>query len=189
MFDEKAAAHMAVYLLWKNDGPMSHLKLMKLMYLSERTSLEKYANTITGDRFFSMPHGPVLSATFDHMNGYIESQPGGWGDFISARADHEVSVKNKVPKNRNTLGHISKSDMEAIDEVWGKFGGMTPFQISDYTHEHCPEWEDPHGSSLPIPIERVLRAVSYNDEQAKTIAERLEEEEGIDGFFAQQHDR
>ena len=52
MFDEKAAAHMAVHLLWKNDRPTSHLKLMKLMYLSERTSLEKYANTITGDRFF-----------------------------------------------------------------------------------------------------------------------------------------
>ena len=52
MFDEKAAAHMAVYLLRKNGAPMSHLKLMKLMYLSERTSLQDYANTISGDRLF-----------------------------------------------------------------------------------------------------------------------------------------
>ncbi len=187
MFDEKAASHLAVYLLRKNGGPMSHLKLMKLMYLSERTSLEKNANTITGDHFVSMPHGPVLSTTLDHINGYIESQSGGWDDYISARANHEVSVKDKVSESDNALGYISKSDKEAVDQVWEKFGGMAPFEIRDYTHEHCPEWEDPHGSSFPIPIERVLRAVGYNDEQTKAIAERLREEEGISDFFAQQH--
>ena len=184
MYNEQAAAHMAVYLLRKNGGPMSHLKLMKLMYLSERTSLKNYANTITDDCFFSMTHGPVLSTTLNHINGYIQSQPGGWGDFISARADHEVSIKDDVSENDNALGHISKSDMATIDQVWEEFGQMTPFQIRDYTHEHCPEWEDPHGSSLPIPIERVLRAVGYNDERAKAIAERLAEEESIGDFFA-----
>ena len=187
MFDEKAAAHMAVYLLRKNGGRMSHLKLMKLMYFSERISLEKYANTITGDCFVSMPHGPVLSTTLDHINGYIKSQPGGWDDLISARANHEVSVKDNVLESGGALGHISKSDEDAINQVWEKFGGMTQFQIKDHTHEHCPEWEDPHGSSLPIPIERVLCAVGYTEKQAESIAKRLQEEEGIGEFFAQQY--
>ena len=119
MFDEKAAAHMAVYLLRKNNAPMSHLKLMKLMYLSERTSLKDYANTISGDRFVSMPHGPVLSATLDHMNGYIESQPGGWDTFISALADHEISLKDDAPKSGDAPGHISKAD--AVDHASSSF--------------------------------------------------------------------
>lgn len=179
MYDEKAAANMAVYLLRKNGGRMSHLKLMKLMYLSERTSLKDYANTICGDRFVSMPHGPVLSATLDQMNGYAKSQPGGWEHFISDRANHELSVKSEVAENENALGHISKSSMAAMDQVWKKFGAMNRYEISDYTHNHCAEWEDPHGSSRPIPIERVLRAVGYDEQQAKSIAKRLEEEEGI----------
>ena len=188
MFDEKAAANMAVYLLRKNGAPMSHLKLMKLMYLSERTSLKEYANTISGDRFVSMQHGPVLSATLDYMNGYTKSQPGGWDTFISARANNQLSVKNNVPENGSALGHISKSSMAAMDKVWDEFGTMEPFEIRDYTHNHCPEWEDPHGSSLPIPIERVLCAVGYTEKQARSIAKRLEEEEGIGEFFAQQYD-
>ena len=188
MFDEKAAAHMAVYLLRKNNAPMSHLKLMKLMYLSERTSLKDYANTISGDRFVSMPHGPVLSATLDHMNGYIESQPGGWDTFISALADHEISLKDDAPKSGDAPGHISKSSMAAMDKVWDEFGAMNQYAIRDYTHEHCPEWEDPNGSSLPISIERVLCAVGYTEEQAESIAERIEEEEGIGEFFARRHE-
>ena len=187
MFDEKAAAHMAVYLLRKNGAPMSHLKLMKLMYLSERTSLKEYANTISGDRFVSMPHGPVLSATLNHMNGYIDSQPGGWDTFISALAEHKISVKDGAPKNGDALGHISKASRAAMDKVWEEFGAMDRYAIRDYTHEHCPEWDDPDGSSLPISIERVLCAVGYTEEQAESIAERIEEEEGIGEFFARRH--
>lgn len=185
MFDEKAAAHMAVYLLRKNGRPMSHLKLMKLMYLSERTSLKNYASTITGDHFVSMPHGPVLSETLNRMNGCVESQQGGWNDFISALEDNMISVKPGVSTDSSKLGHLSKSGMWAMDEVWEKFGGMGRYEIRDYTHAHCPEWKDPDGSSFPISIEEVLCAVGNEPKRARGIAERIAEEDSIGRFFAQ----
>jgi hypothetical protein len=39
------------------------IKLIKLMYLAERLSLQRYGEPLTGDRLVSMPDGPVLSMT------------------------------------------------------------------------------------------------------------------------------
>ncbi|HTH08426.1 MAG TPA: Panacea domain-containing protein, partial [Acidovorax sp.] len=64
-FNERKAAQAAACLLHKAGGSLSVLKLMKLMYLAERRSLKKYGDTITGDAFVSMPHGPVLSMTYN----------------------------------------------------------------------------------------------------------------------------
>jgi uncharacterized phage-associated protein len=73
LFNEKKAAQSAAYLLFRAGKPMSVLKLTKLLYLAERRSFEKYGEPMIGDNPVSMPHGPVLSTTYDHMNGALRS--------------------------------------------------------------------------------------------------------------------
>lgn len=51
MFNEKRAAQMAAYLLRKHGGKMSASKLMTLMYLSDRKSLELHGEPISGDNY------------------------------------------------------------------------------------------------------------------------------------------
>lgn len=74
LFDERKAAQAAAFLLHKAGGRLPLLKLMKLLYLSERESLQKYGDTITGDTFVSMPNGPVLSMTLNFINGFAKDR-------------------------------------------------------------------------------------------------------------------
>lgn len=58
---------------------------------------------------------------------------------------------------------------------------MDPFRLRDYTRQHCPEWEDPHGASACIPYERLMK--HGNRPHAEEIAERIETTRGLDHAF------
>jgi len=40
---------------------MKYLGLLKLLYLADRDALKEIERPITGDRYFSLKNGPVLS--------------------------------------------------------------------------------------------------------------------------------
>jgi uncharacterized phage-associated protein len=63
MFNEFKVTQIAAFFLPKEGGEMFLLKLMKLLYLSERESFARFECSISGDKFYSLPHGPVLSRT------------------------------------------------------------------------------------------------------------------------------
>ena len=66
-----------------------------------------------------------------------------------------------MPADLDDLRNVAP---DVLDAVWEHFGHMGRWQIRDYAHHHCPEWEDPHGSSSPIPDEKVFRALGYTSE-------------------------
>lgn len=70
MFSEERVTQMAAYLLLKGGGRMPYIKLLKLLYIAERNAMAKWGESISGDRFVSMPHGPVLSQTYDLIQGH-----------------------------------------------------------------------------------------------------------------------
>lgn len=184
-FSERKVAQMAAYLLSKAGGRMPHLKLMKLLYLADRESFDRYDQPITGDHMVSMPHGPVLSETLDLINGASSDHAGGWNDWVSDRANYEVSLANASPSvDRSTLGALSDADLEIVDAIWERFGGMSKWELRDWTHEHCSEWSDPHGSATPIPYADVLVALGRDLGEAKAIAEDIEDRKVAYGVLA-----
>ena len=68
-YDEIKATQVAAYFLSKFNNRISKLKLMKLMYIADRESFRICGEPITYDAYCSMPHGPVLSKTYDIMKG------------------------------------------------------------------------------------------------------------------------
>ena len=66
------------YFLGRSGDKMEKLKLMKLLYLSERAYLLKYHDTLTGERLVSLAYGPVLSDTLNLINGINDSEDGGY---------------------------------------------------------------------------------------------------------------
>ena len=78
LFQEPKAAQAAAFMLYKANGKLEVLKLMKLMYLAERESFARFGEGLTGDALVSMPYGPVLSMTLDFINGGHDSVPNGW---------------------------------------------------------------------------------------------------------------
>ena len=164
-FDERRAAEAAAYLLFRAGGRLPLIKLMKLMYLAERESLLRFGEPITGDRLVSMDHGPVLSTTLNHINGAVREAEGTWEKWISDRADNAVALRDpsmiRTPE-QDLLG-LSDSDLDVLGDVWSRFGHFGRWELVEYTHKNCPEWEFPDGSSCPIPYDRLLSVLGFNE--------------------------
>lgn len=182
MFNERKVAQMAAYLLNKGGNRYAHLKLMKLLYLADRESMDQFGFPMTGDETVSMPHGPVLSQTLSLISGDTVPEPDGWDVWISDKENYEVSVKRAF--TRNDLDELSDSDLDILESVWQKFGHMGKYEIRDYTHNHCSEWIDPQGSSYPIPAERIFMALGKSKEEAKEFVAQIEAEKSISRLFA-----
>ena len=180
--NERKITQVATYFLIKRGGRMSHLKLMKLLYLSERESLKRYALPISWDCLVSMPHGPVLSQTLDLMDGNVKSQKDGWDDWINTKENHELELKN-VHVGLDELDELSQADLEILDDIWNQFGKMNRYEIRDYTHSHCSEWENPHGSSYPITYKKVFSALGDTEEVAKEKQDYLQQLMEENTFF------
>ena len=184
LFDERKAAQAAAYLLLRAGGTLDVIKLVKLLYLAERLHYQRYGEPLTGDRLVSMPNGPALSLTLDHVNGGLRSRPGGWQSWIAACEGNMVALRETerahVNVTEDDFDMLSDSDVEALGEIWDKFGHWDKWRIVDYTHEGgCPEWHDPCGSSVPIRRVDLFRALGFDEDQTRDLIQRLREHESI----------
>lgn len=186
LFDEKKAAQAAAYFLFRAGQPLSILKLTKLLYLAERRSFEKFGEPMIGDRPVSMPHGPVLSITYDYMNGALPSMEGGWESWISDCEGHLIALRDPeaLRSPEQDLRELSDADLEVLAETWEKFGGMDQWQLREWTHKNCSEWRDPEGSSIPIPPEELFAALKFSPERRDAILARLRDADEINAAFA-----
>jgi uncharacterized phage-associated protein len=180
LFDERKAAQAAAFLLHSAGGELPLIKLMKLLYLSERLSLQKYGEPLTGDRMVSMPYGPVLSMTYEHSNGNATSSiEGGWDAWISDRAEHKVALVDgsMVNEPAEDLLALSDSDIDVLSETWKQFGRMSRWEIVNYTHnpQNCPEWQDPEGSSKPITYEKLFSVFGFSANDSSEAAARIDQ--------------
>lgn len=182
MFNQRKVAQMAAFLLDRGRGRMNYLKLMKLLYLADRESLKRHGEPISGDRYVSMDHGPVLSQTLNLINGGVEFEKDGWNHWIADKADYEVSLRRKAP--RDALDELSEAELDVLDAIHDKFGKWDKWRLRDYTHRHCAEWQDPEGSSIPIEIVDIFKALGRKPAEAKKLAGRIEHDRRIDRLFA-----
>lgn len=183
MFNECKVAHMAAFFL--NNAPekrLPHLKLMKLLYLADREFMRRHGRTMSGDYLVSMPHGPVLSMTLNLMDGDVESVSGGWESLISDKENHELALRD-VSDNFK-FNELSAADKDVLLSVWQDFGAMGKWEIRDWTHDHCAEWEDPKGSSKAISYQRLAQAVGYDVDAANELAFQAKEEQDLEQLFA-----
>jgi uncharacterized phage-associated protein len=166
-FREDKVAQAAALFLKLRGAPMSHLKLMKLLYLAEREALIRWGRPIVFDSCVSMDHGPVLSCTLNLLNGYSQT-PGMWERTISTISDNEVYLLNDPGTNC-----LSQAEEELIQELFQKYGKMDRWGVRDKTHD-LPEWEDPHGSSIPIDYKDILRGAGKTPTEIETIIDEIE---------------
>lgn len=176
IFSEQKVAQMAAYFLQKRGGRMAYIKLMKLLYLADRESMDRYSSPISHDSHVSMAQGPVLSATLNLITGQIQSPI--WRSWVTSEAQFEVSL-TRGPTDIEELDELSDADIEIMDHVWDQFGRMKRWELVDYTHDHLPEWIDPGRSSTPINPRAVFRALGKDENQAEALARELFERKSL----------
>lgn len=183
LYSAAKVVQMAAIFTQKQGGRINVLKLTKLLYLADREAVAKHGRPISYDRPVSMPHGPVLSCTLDLLNGFAGGPAGAqWEEWVSCRSNYDVSVNRLF--SRADLDELSDADLEVLEGVWRKFGHMDRWTLSEWTHEHCSEWQDPHGSSKPIEEVSRLIAVGIAAKEAQELADEVEAEREIDAQFA-----
>lgn len=179
-YNIRKAAQVTAFFAKKEGGSINVLKLAKLLYLADREFMSRYDFPILFDQLVSMPHGPVTSMTLNYING-MEEERDHWEDFVVDRAGYAVGIA-RPEMSIDDLDELSDAEIHVLEATWDQFGHMAPWQIRNYTHENCPEWEDPHGSSAPIPYERVLKFL--RKERSAEIAEEIESQRSLDKFLA-----
>ena len=180
LFNERKAAQVAAFFLFKASQRRANitiLKLMKLMYLAERCSYKQYGEPIIGDALVSMPNGPVLSKTLDLINfGAQENIDGGWDSMIAERSGRDMALKSSdLIKSEDDLRELSESDLDVLQSIWSEFGNKSAIWLREYTHNaaNCPEWEDPDGSSIPIKLEKLFEFFGFSEEESNALQSRL----------------
>lgn len=178
-FSIRKAAQVAAFFALKSNGQINVLKLTKLAYLADREFMSRYDEPLLFDCLVSMPHGPVDSLTYNYIRGDLSSED--WSQFISDRDGYSVGIANSQITFDN-LDEFSDAEFEVLETVWRQFGHFDKYQLRDYTHCHCPEWEDPHGSSNPIPYERVFKFLGKS--RCDDLEERIEGLRSVSRQFA-----
>jgi uncharacterized phage-associated protein len=169
-FDEKKATEAAAFLLKMHGRRMSYLKLIKLLYLADREALGRWGFSVTNDRHVSMPHGPVVSNTYNLM--IDDAEKPFWSSYISAPlGDYELELIKECPMDK-----LSRAEERLLIEVYERYGHMTRWQLRDFTHT-LPEWQDPEGSSLPISVSAILEAQGIPAEDIEVIIYDLNQAE------------
>jgi len=162
-YNETKASQVAFLLLKLRGGTMSYMKLMKLMYLIDRTALIKWGRSVTFDSVVSMDNGLVLSKTYNLIRE--DKRPDSnsiWREFITEASNYEVSAKDI----ETDFDELSDAEEELIKEVFDRYGAMGRWELVDKIHHNLPEWIDPKGSSIPLTYRDILvksNERSYSD--------------------------
>jgi uncharacterized phage-associated protein len=177
-YDETKTTQLAAYLLQKSEGEMFLLKLLKLLYITDREAFRQLGRPVTFDRYVSMDHGPVLSITYNLMNGTVRGC-GDWCATISPRDGNKLRV---VDEAEVAFDRLSEAELAIADQVFDSYGHIPRFDLADFTHTF-KEWQDPNGSSIPIDHRDILRALDFDEAQIDLIQENIREQQASADFF------
>src|SRR5271165_3867009 len=133
-FDPDKATEVAARFIQLEGGLINVLKLVKLIYLLERESIEKRGIPVVGGVYFSMKNGPVTSEILDLINsGQLWNCQTSWANFIAPRGpDYAVELINEPGTD-----HLSIWEQELIAALYRHFGQLDQWELSQWCHENC----------------------------------------------------
>ena len=145
--DYKKITQIINYLIRKDSATSAvhELKIVKLVWASDRYHMRKYARTVSGDNYYAMKNGPVGSMTkdvaefCDNSFSNLDSDDMPYiGRFIKLEKNNEKALLSSV--NEVDFDELSETDKEALDFAWDNFGKYDYYTLINLTHAY-PEWE------------------------------------------------
>lgn len=118
------AADVAAYIL-DQKGPMTAMKLQKLVYYGQAWSLVWDDVPLFNEPIQAWANGPVVYALFRFHKG-----------------KYKVSVRDF---EHGDLAKLNKDQVETLQAVLDSYGGMSAAQLSELTHAEKP-WKSARGS-------------------------------------------
>jgi uncharacterized phage-associated protein len=168
-FDEKKATQATALLITKSGGSINYMKLIKLLYLTNREAMSRWGRPVVPDGYYSLPHGPILSRVLGLINEQL--RPGTasfWKEHITAPRDYTIQIAEDPG-----FDEFSPREISLINEVFLKYGHMNEWDLVEWCHSNLKEWKDPEGSCIEIEPAEILAVAGWKKEDIQT---QLEEE-------------
>jgi len=158
LFDITKAAQTAHFFITRAGDEIEILRLVKLIYLTDRLSLEKRRIPVVGGSFYSLKHGPVTSEVLDLINDGTRDGDSPWEQLIMDRANHMVATTGAL----EDYDALAPSELRLLEEVWQRFGTQGKWDLVRWTHQHCEEWSDPSGGRNEISARKLAESFGWN---------------------------
>jgi len=159
---EKTVQAVAVLLQTNKTPRMGYCRLLKLLYIADRESLEETGHPIIGGRLVAMDKGPLHSRVYSLANRTTKDAR--WSAYIGLQEDGHTLVLNKDPG----VLELSRYEIRKLREVAHKYR-----TLSDAFLHSFPEWKKNHkpGSSATIPLEDVIDGVNRTADKEAILEE------------------
>lgn len=169
-FNQKKTTQAAARFLALAGGRMNYMKLIKLLYLTDRGALLRWGRPVSGDKYFLMKFGPVLSEVHDLITEVPSpGEESFWTKHISPPSNYEIELKAE-PGN----DELSKAEGKLIDEIFSAYGHYDPFDLVDLLHRTLPEWREITSGSLPLEYREILQLGGVAPEAIEEIESELD---------------
>jgi uncharacterized phage-associated protein len=155
-FDRKKAIETVLYLANRvKDSDI--YGICKLLYLVDKTCLEKYGRFIFGETYCAMKEGPTPSNAYDLLKE------------ASKKPLDELQVKGiQVIALRDAdLEYLSESDIECLNQIVDVWGKVPNWSRRDAAHDDAwkKAWEKRGNKhSVKIPIESIAELLADSDD-------------------------
>lgn len=172
---------VASELLQRAGGELNIMKLVKLVYLLDRLSLDRRGIPVVGGDYLSMRNGPVTSELLDLINSgrLFGENDRRWEQSVSDRREHNIRLE-QVPARVN----LSDAELKLLDEIWAEHGSKDQWQLVEWCHTHCGEWTPLARGCAPIAVERIAQALGKPPEVVQKLAREAAELNQLDEIFA-----
>ena len=168
-FKSKKTTQTICRLLSSNNGNMNYMKLIKELYLIDRICLDRFNRVLTGDTYFSMKHGPVLSNVLDKISSSQLSEDSYWDKYIKRKGPYKLTLIETKRSN----SELSPREIAIIDEVSEKFRKMNEWDIVNWCHDNLKEWKEPTFGRDQIFIADILKALGKTNSEITEIEEEI----------------
>ncbi len=140
---------LADYVLEKH-GPMSHLKLQKLLYLVEGYHLAYFGHSLIDDDFEAWTHGPVSRKIYNLLK-----------DKSRLYADLDYVPESGRERPSELMRDILTDDQfDLVNEVLALYDKETGFELEALTHSQTPWINARKGVAL---YEKCTNVISKSD--------------------------
>lgn len=130
-YDSRVAANALLKAAWSSGCEVSNLKLQKLLYFAHGLMLTRSGRPLVNREFEAWSYGPVERVAYEAFSS--------WG-----RNPIESFAKgtNPVTGQTHEIGdEIGTKSLEVVNDVVGRFGGMTAGQLVKLSHASGAPWD------------------------------------------------
>jgi uncharacterized phage-associated protein len=159
-FKPRKAIEAILYVAERTKDTPTRLRIAKLLYLADKTSLEKYGRFIFGDTYHAMKHGPVPSHALDLLKTSQDAF-----DVEENEGEHPIIR----PKRKANIELLSISDKTCLDIVLKAYDDLPSWGLRNESHDDA--WEVTYKQalqqgvgSLPIPLERIVNLLEDSED-------------------------